>query len=278
MFKTNWQSQRHESKKISCVPQNDREGKYCEYCMKEFRRPQNLRNHYQVCAEKGDCVRDLEIKLGVPYPTHIAKLTCRFCKYKSTTSSNLNRHIKTCEFKQRYKESLEIKLQIQQSCNVGRVAVTNNITNINNNIIQVNSLGRENTDYLTPGVLRRIWRTSKTAEEQFAKTLMIIHGNKEHPENHNIVYTNMRGNTALVKIGDSFEYRNINEILDMAGSNMLDIIVFDTKYDALSEGEKATLETLCDSELSQKVAHLAKTELYNNYKNGSVQKPEALMM
>ena len=107
---------------------------------------------------------------------------------------------------------------------------------------------------------------------------MIIHGNKEHPENHNIVYTNMRGNTALVKIGDSFEYRNINEILDMAGSNMLDIIVFDTKYDALSEGEKATLETLCDSELSQKVAHLAKTELYNNYKNGSVQKPEALMM
>jgi len=126
-------------------------------------------------------------------------------------------------------------------------------------------------------MLKRLWGSAKSAEEGFAKTLMIIHGNKDHPENHNIIYTNLRGNAALVKTGNTFEYRNIKDVLDDAGANLLDLIVLDTKFDDIGRHVKEKLELICDDEeLNQKAANIAKIELYNSYKKGEIRKENSL--
>ena len=311
-FSTNWELQRHYGKKKKCTAnaeksqtnaeksfanaeksqtnaekscgESQRTGsKACEFCNKTFQSRQNLLKHLDHCKEKNDPVRILEIKLGKKFPENASPNQCRFCDYFSVYASNVSRHICSCKHKFEYRKLLEEELHnvdTIKSCTINNN--TSNITNITNNIIQVNSLGCENTEYLTSTLLRRLWRTAKTDEERFAKTLMIIHGNRDHPENHNIIYKNIRGNVALVKAGTTFEYRNINDIINEAGSNMLDVIIFDTKYDDLSEAEKTSLETMvsatCESELNPKVTNLARMELYNSFKNGEVQNATEMLI
>ena len=123
--------------------------------------------------------------------------------------------------------------------------------------------------------MKQLWKSVKSDEEGVAHTIKLIHGHKDHPENHNIIYTNLKSNAALVKHDDKFEYKNINEVLKDVSTNTLDSNILNSDYDDLSNAIKRKYENVCDDdELNKKASILAKLELYNSYKQGNIKKPE----
>ena len=243
----------------------------CEYCGSGFKRKYNLQIHQKTCRAKDDAVRCLEIQLDIQLPKDVCRTKCRFCDYSSSYSSNVLRHTFSCEAKQKYKEKLE--KQLRKNLSEVKSITNNNTYNDNRTInININSLGNENMNYITVNSLKQLWKNVKSDEEGLAETIKLIHGNKDHPENHNIVYTNLRSNTALLKVNDVFEYKNINEVLKDVSSNTLDLIVLNPDYDGLHRGIKERYEKVCDDdEMNKKAGILTKTELYNCFKNGIIQ-------
>ena len=297
-FNTNWQLQRHYGKKRPCekvpakelvspqetpispqeTPISPQETPIkCEYCCQEFSRVDNFNRHEAVCKERQCVVRHLEVQLGIQLEIDIHSKQCRFCKKEFSQKCHCTRHIRTCKAKEEYRIRLQKELQNRLKPQGRWNTTINNTTNNNNNItniINVNSLGQENIDYITTKTLMQLVKKSRSAEELLAMTLNIIHGHKDHPENHNIVYTNLKSNAALVKLGDTFEYKNINDTLRNLSANTLDHIVLDPQFDDLSLGIKQKYENVCDDdEMNKKAVNLTKIELYNSYKSGNVKKP-----
>jgi len=279
-FKTNWELQRHIRKKNPCdeVDPVDIEGR-CEYCYKSFSSNQKLNSHIHKCQEKDDAVRCLEMQLGIPLQCEIFKTECRFCQY-SGKACNVKRHLITCKAKQRYRETLS--KQVQESKQGASTSSIINNTNCNNvvnnnivnNIINVNSLGEEDLSYLTCEVIKGILKDTSSDQEFVAKTLAYIHAHEDHPENHNIVFSNYRSNSALVKLKNKFEFKNINVILKRAVTNWLDNVVFDDAFGKLSKRIIKKYEELCvDDELDQTTKSMFKLALYNEHKNGTIRPP-----
>ena len=309
IFKTNWHLQRHLNKKRPCkkYPQNGtinpqnrtvnpqngtynpqngtynpQNGTYkCKYCLDNFSRTDSLKRHLLTCKEKDDHVRCLEMKLGIPRTETEFENECRFCHKVLSFKNSHCRHLKICKVKQEYREELEAKLTNQNGKIPHQRAHTinnNNNTTNNNNIIQINCVGNENIEYITTKVLKQLWKSVKSDEEGVAHTIKLIHGHKDHPENHNIIYTNLKSNAALVKRDDTFEYKNINEILKDISTNTLDSIILNSDYDDLSNAIKRKYENVCDDdEMKKKASILAKLELYNSYKQGNIKKPEVTL-
>jgi hypothetical protein len=308
IFRTNWHLQRHLRRKYKCVkiPPNNtyipldsadippnsttvplKNTYECRYCLETFTRKDNLDRHTETsCKEKNDVVRFLELKLDIKVEIRKDKV-CRFCEKEYTRKYSLTRHLNTCKKKQEYRKELERKDKEKKHVRKERTThqTTNNNT-INNNIktqnngntvnntININCIGKENMKYITSDMLKQLWDKSKTNEEAVAKTIKAIHAHKDHPENHNIIYTNTRSNVALVKINEDFEYKNINEILKDISANTLDAIILTTDYDNLSMKIKKKYESVCeDDEMNKQASIIAKTELYNSYKSGEISKP-----
>jgi len=255
----------------------------CKYCQENFTRIDNLKRHIESrCKEKNDIVRILEIKLDIKVKLR-KDIACRFCCKELSKKSSLCRHLKTCKEKQEYRKELERKDSKNRKDNKkGKIHVSNttnnniinNIDNSTNNTININCIGKENMKYITTKMLKQLWKNAKTNEEAVAKTIKAIHAHKDHPENHNIIYTNTRSNVALVKINEDYEYKNINEILKDVSANTLDAIIFSADYDDLSMLIKKKYEIVCeDDEINKQASIIAKTELYNSYKSGYISKP-----
>ena len=232
------------------------------------------------CKEKNDVVRNLEIQLDINRKEIHNEHECRFCNKIILNRNNFSRHVRTCKEKEIYRQDLE--KQIKERMNNNTVSKTTTQTyNINNGTINnqsytinINCIGKENMTYITVQDLKQIWNKRKTDEEGFAKIINLIHAHKDHPENHNIVYTNLKSNTALVKLEEGFEYKNINQVLKDVSTNTLDAIILDGEYDKLSKNIKANMETVCeDDEMNKQASILARTELYNSYKKGVITKP-----
>ena len=239
----------------------------------------NLKRHEPGCKERQCAVRHLEVQLGIEIEVDIHSKQCRFCKKEFTQKCHCTRHKNTCKKKMKYLSYLEDKLKEQNKENMkderSVINNTNNNTyNDNRTInININSLGNENMNYITVNSLKQLWKNVKSDEEGLAETIKLIHGNRDHPENHNIIYTNLRSNTALVKVNDMFEYKNINEVLKDVSANTLDLIVLNSDYDSLHKAIKERYEKVCeDDEMNKQAVILTKTELYNCYKNGIIQR------
>ena len=181
--------------------------------------------------------------------------------------------------KMEYLSYLEDKLKEQNKQNgKGVTLITNNSNNNSNNvtnIINVNGIGEEDLSYLTVKVIKALSKEFKSDQEFMAKTLAHIHANGDHPENHNIVYSNYRSNSALVKYNNEFKYTNINIVLRKAVENMLDNVVLSVDYDKLPRYIKERLEAVAeDDALDQTTKSLFKLALYTEYQNGKIKKPE----
>ena len=307
-FKTNWQLQRHFSNKRPCkkfpqetpifpqeTPLFPQETPIfpqetpifpqetpifpqetpikCEYCCEKISRLDNLKRHEKNCKERNCQIRNLEIKMGMQVEIDIHSKICRYCQKEFSQKCHHTRHVRVCKAKNEYLKTLEMKYAeklnecgktINNNCN-------NNTMNIMNNTYVVNSLGNENISYITCEVIKGLLKDCSSNEEFMAKTLAYVHAHEEHPENHNIVYSNLRSNAALVKYKDKFEYKNIDVVLKRATSNWLDHIGFSDEYDKLSKGIKKKYEEVCeDDELNKTANSMVKMELYNGHKVGNV--------
>jgi hypothetical protein len=301
-FKTNWHLQRHLSKKVPCntspqfttippqfttippqfttispqfntIPPQFTTILRCEYCSLTFNRIDNLNRHVAVCGQRNDNVRLLEIKLGLKIVIDISSTICRFCDASTARKDSLNRHYKICKKRSDYE--IHLKSLLKQKCNytttIENFNTVNTVNVINHNTYVVNSLGSENTSYVTCEVIKKLLKDCSSNDEFMAKTLAYIHAHEEHPENHNIIYSNLRSNTALVKYDNKFEYKNIDDVLKRATSNLLDHIVFSHEYDTLSNVIKKKFEEVCeDDEMNRYANSMTKIELYNCQKNGKI--------
>ena len=138
-------------------------------------------------------------------------------------------------------------------------------------------LGQEDTSYLSPAKLTRLISTAPSAEKAVANVIHAIHGCKEHPENHNIIYTNTRSNIALVKTSrdNNFEYMTMNDVMNYMGPKLLNRLYEEQYFDIPEEIKEKLKEGFeGNGEMKQQTAMLAKTELYNSYKRGDIQKPD----
>jgi hypothetical protein len=135
----------------------------------------------------------------------------------------------------------------------------------------VNSIGKEDLSYMTCEVIKKILRDVKSPQEFVVKTLAYIHAHEDHPENHNIIYSNYRSNSALVKCDDKFEFKNINSVIKDATSNWLNKVCLDEDFDALPHKIKQTYEDSCeDDDLEQTAKSMLKLDLYTKHKNGVI--------
>ena len=249
----------------------------CKYCLKEITRKTNCTKHEQQCPLKFNEIRRLEIEANVNVNNRTPKM-CRYCMRSFSKVCNATRHMKTCPKKESYKTELLSRLQRNESVthitNDHSINNSNNITNItNNNIINVNSIGQEDLSYMTCAVIKKIMKNTKSPQEFVAKTLAYIHAHADHPENHNIIFSNYRSNSALVKSDDKYEFKNINAILKEATCNWLDKVCIDDDYDELPKRIKQKYENTCeDDELDQTAKSMIKLELYTKHKNGVIKK------
>ena len=252
----------------------------CKFCMKIFTRTTNCKKHTELCKYQYDTIRLLEIRCNLELevlPTNV----CRYCTKSFSEGYHATRHMKICPHKDEYKQKLENQLlQNEVKSNITNNINTNNTncnnTNItNNNIINVNSIGEEDLSYLTCAVIKKILKGVSSGEEFIAKTLAYIHAHEDHPENHNIIFSNYRSNSALVKSEDKFEFKNINTVLKEATCNWLDKVCIDDDYDELPKRIKQKYESICeDDELDQTAKSMLKLDLYSKHKNGIIKKPK----
>ena len=130
-FNTNWQLQRHLSRKYPCRRVTSNESKtqveevtepddeptesvgemMCKYCGKEFSRADYLKQHMKKCKEKDDVVRYCEMKLNIKMIPHSVKTGCRFCMKVLFDRSGLCKHLRTCKAKEKYKEELKERFE-----------------------------------------------------------------------------------------------------------------------------------------------------------------------
>ena len=230
----------------------------------------------QKCKHINDPIRKLEIEAGVHFV--YKERTCRFCNVEFSQTCNLNRHLKTCKGRESHRLKLMDILRQRRESASGNTTINNNSFNDNriiNNHLHINCLGKEDLSYLTCEVIQQLWKGARSDEEAVARTMQYIHAHKDHPENHNIVYSNLRSNSALVKMDDQFEYMNIDDVLRSATSNWLDSCILSGRYDGLSKGIMLKYERACEyDEMNKRASNLTKIHLYNSYKSGSVQRPE----
>lgn len=160
-----------------------------------------------------------------------SEIVCPFCNKVFTRKSSLTRHQKSCKTKhalhrQQYTEQLERQNSIlldqnQQLMKMVKRTVPTTITNhITNNIthqtqIILNAHGCENLSHITESVFRSLYRIPY---DSIIELLKYIHFHPDHPENHNVMITNVKGKHAKVWYDGRWNYG----VKDTIVRNMVD--------------------------------------------------------
>ena len=186
---------------------------YCNICQVNIKDYKNIKRHLQSNRHKKMEELKNNIKLC---------LSCT-CGKTYTQSSNLSRHRKKCDIyinrvtvnqsnnsivtnlmeqnKLLSEQNDDLKKQIMMLLEKG----INNVTNSNNtttnnietqNVIVVNSFGKENTEYITERIVSKLIQNGPFT--CLPKIIEKIHFDPEHPENHNIKVTNQNNNYAKI--------------------------------------------------------------------------------
>lgn len=131
---------------------------------------------------------------------------------------------------------------------------TTNNNNINNNTINnihqhihINAFGSENYDYL----LDENEKLKKIIENKDAfmqKMIKLVHFNEDHPENHNIMMTNLQSKYVMVHNGSKF----IKALKD----DTFDKMIKDKRQFIVSNLEDIGLSEECERELREKLLRL----------------------
>jgi len=194
----------------------------CDKCNKMFTRKSGYASHI---ARIKSCIKDDN-----------DNNECIYCSKSYSTRFNLNAHIKTCKekpiidetqsqidelkkmfekkFEEQQKKLEEQQIKIDQlSKEKNNITITENSHNTtnttNNNIINIYNIGKEDLSLLAKEDIIKIC-TSGTYYPLV--TANILHCNEKYPEFQNILISNLRSNTGLVKINDNWVSKSHDEI------------------------------------------------------------------
>ena len=145
---------------------------------------------------------------------------CNFCLKHFKRKWHLSRHLLVCKMKNnselivinQNEEIIKMKLEIEElKKNKGHTNITNN--NTVNNTININNYGDENLNHLKSKDFANLLNGIYGA---VPKLIEKIHFDPEHPENHNIKYTNQK--SPYLKIIKDSKWQLVNkkqELLDL---------------------------------------------------------------
>ena len=253
---------------------------------------ESIKTHYNIIRTTNIPQNTTLSNTNIPQNATILYNTynCSYCNKKLSRNDSLQRHLKICKKKKesnililnQNEELLNIKKELEelkQSKNI-----TNNTNNTNNNNINttnnntqniiINNYGEENIKYLKSKDFKYLL---SNVSDAIPKLIKYIHFNEEHPENHNIKYTN--------KDGPYFEIMKNNKwILVSKDSEILNIIyknnclLLENYYKLLrkennfTNNEKLQIENFInkykmkDTTLIDDLIEISKIILYNNSK------------
>ena len=131
---------------------------------------------------------------------------------------------------------------------------TTNNNNINNNTINnihqhihINAFGSENYDYLL-GENEKLKKIIENKDAFMQKMIKLVHFNEDHPENHNIMMTNLQSKYVMVHNGSKF----IKALKD----DTFDKMIKDKRQFIVSNLEDIGLSEECERELRDKLLRL----------------------
>ena len=200
----------------------------CEYCLRTYTRKDNLTKHLKTCKIK----KEAEI-LAIIQNEKIIKM--------EKESENMKREIE---------ELKNFKLQTQHNITHTNSHNTINNNNINNskNII-INNYGNENLKHLRSKDFANLLNGIYSAVPKLIKQ---IHFDPEHPENHNIKFTNKKLPYLKIMKDDKWEtVDKKSELLDLIDNKCFLLrekyynILKKNKYN-ISENQKKQIDQFLD--------------------------------
>ena len=208
----------------------------CKKCMKIFSQKSTYDYHI---SRKYPCIKNTEEKEDK------IKNKCINCSKLYSTKYNLKVHMKSCnkliefdykmhieelknmfekKFEEQQKDNQELKKKVEELSHINE---TNNIIETNNNIIindnsttnntiNIYSSGKEDLSRLSHEDVIKLC-TSGTYYPLIAAE--ILHCNEKYPEFQNVLISNLRATTGLIKINDKWVTKSQDEVLN----NMMNV-------------------------------------------------------
>jgi len=192
----------HSMRIITCIKDNNNNNE-CEYCNKIFSNKYNLRAHLKICKE--NIIDD--------HAQHQIE------ELKKMFEKKFEEQQKKFEEQQR-----KIEDQQKQINELSHTSETNNNITVNenshntttNNVINIYSSGKEDLSRLSHEDVIKLC-TSGTYYPLIAAE--ILHCNEKYPEFQNVLISNLRATTGLIKINDKWVTKSQDEVLN----NMMNV-------------------------------------------------------
>ena len=248
----------------------------CRFCCKLYSSEKYKNIHEETCKLKDDHVRCLEMKLNIDFEA-VSPQHCRFCN-TTFSKANIARHLIRCKAKQDYKEKLEKQIEYSKPVATTTNNITNNIDDHSTNITQyitVNPFGKENMEYITKAVILKLCNKANFRNEIIPRLVKQVHCNPEHPENHNLLITNLRAAHGTVYDGENYIAETSKDIIDKVMDNVTDHLTTaaymdndDGKFNPYERAITRLEEDIGDedSKFKREQRTKVKRNIYNNQK------------
>ncbi len=203
----------------------------CEHCGTEFARIDSLKRHQSgrcnmmpesdttVVNQFAQVMHDRNVPADL-----VAQLTAALLNSPSTSTEMVPIPQSDMIDKKAKHQTLPLHGSVMAG-SVNTNTNSNNTTVINN--IHVNNFEQEDFSFLTPNDCKKLISTGFQA---VANTVKKIHFSPEHPENHNVLYTNMSKKKVTVKRGENeWAVEDLNEVINTMIDAMIEFL--EEKYD-----------------------------------------------
>ena len=179
----------------------------CPRCHYKTSRKSLIRNHFnkkKVCKIEYDDISIEECLKRLNNKIHI----CEYCKKEYKYRSYLKRHQEKCNNKNIIEENKKLKEENEmlRQTQVSHNTTINGDQINNNNTINININSFKDTDY--GKIQNEVKKCVKNGQFNIHKFIELVHGNKDIPENHNIMITDAREKKIMEYDGNSFKMRD----------------------------------------------------------------------
>jgi hypothetical protein len=227
----------------------------CELCNKTFKLKHHLAQHMN---KKNSCVKE-ELQCCKCSKTfnsiyvlrrHLnKKISCKDNKYYTCSVCNkqyINKYVFNRHVKNDHKNQDATTINNTNNINNGTINNNNNTNcdTINNNINITLAFGQEQTDYLEKE--EQIMKILNSGFKCMKQLIEDKHYNDEHPENHNICITDLRGRRTLIYNGKTWDVCNSDDIFDklLCINRKYILAKYNTYKDILTEEANNTIKKI----------------------------------